>query len=413
MNTELKKVMVVGGGIAGLTAAWELSRLGIGVELVEKSHFLGGQAIQFCCKATDECQQCGACEVEKMLKRVVEEPAIRVHLAAEVEKSSRNGRFTVSLQKRPQYIIAGKEREFTHCYEKIAPKENIQRGFSKNNSPLYAIEIDKVPAVKEFCLANCARGVVDFDQEPTFEDLRVDAIIVANGFSPYDATQKATYGYGKWANVVTGLDFERGRRLNGAYLRPSDGQRPRKIAFIQCVGSRDEHIGNLWCSTVCCPYALRMSAVLKHEDPQTDVTIFYMDIQNTGRNFPTFYQQCQTDLKFVRNIPVDVYPLENDCLRIRHMGEEDGTPVDAEFDLLVLSIGLTPGADNPRLAEMFGLALDEDGFILAADGLNRAHTSADGIFVAGTAQGPKTIAVSMAHAGQAAGEAIKYLKGAK
>ncbi len=364
MSIENKKIMVIGGGIAGLTAAWELSRFNIDVELIEKAGFLGGNAIQFCCKATDECQQCGACSVEKMLKNVVDEPKIKVHLATEVEKIDRNGRFAVSLKKGT-----------------LKPED--MRGYSKNK-----------PSISEA------------------QEIEVDAIILASGFMPFNAEEKPTYGYGKFSNVITGMELERQIRENGTAVRPSDGKVPQKVAFIQCVGSRDNRLGNLWCSHVCCPYAMRMLELMKHKNPDTDATVFYMDIQNTDKNFPVFYEKCKSDMRFVRNIPVDIYPMENDRLRMRYMREEDGLPVDEEFDLVVLSIGIMPSPENNKLSELLDINLNEDGFFLT-DNMNRTTTSKDGIFIAGTAEGPKTIVASMAHAGEAACEVMKYLGGAK
>lgn len=384
MSADPKKVMVIGGGIAGLTAAWELSKCGVLVDLVEKSDHLGGHAIQYCCKATDECRQCGACSVEKMLKNVVEAPNINVHCGVEVDRVARNGRFEVSLQPSgaaaPAASPGCRER-----YETDPLACAAARKFSKNNAAL--------------------------DCGGTAADLKVDAIVLASGFAPFDATRKGTYNYGKLPNVVTGLELERGVRANGRVLRPSDGKPPAKVAFIQCVGSRDERLGNLWCSHVCCPYALRAAELMKHHNPEVEITVFYMDIQNTGNNFPAFYEKCKQDLQFVRNIPVDIYPMEDDRLRMRYTAEADGSPVDAEFDLVVLSIGIMPGLDNQRMATLLNIGLDADGFFQSSDSFHRTATTNNGVFLAGTVGGPKTIAASMAHAGQAAYEAMKYLGG--
>ena len=385
MSADLKKVMVIGGGIAGLTAAWELSKLNVAVDLVEKKDYLGGHAIQYCCKATEECRQCGACSVEKMLKNVVEASNINVRCGAEVDKVVRNGGFEVSL--RPSAEAAPAEAGgCAQSYDAEPLACAAVRKYSKNNASVA-------------CSAASA-------------DLKVDAIVLASGFAPFDAARKPTYNYGKLPNVVTGLELERGVRANGRVLRPSDGKAPQKVAFIQCVGSRDERLGNLWCSHVCCPYALRVSELMKHHNPEIEITVFYMDIQNTGNNFPSFYEKCKQDLQFVRNIPVDVYPMEDERLRMRYTTEADGTPVDAEFDMVVLSIGIMPGADNQGMASLLGIDLNEDGFFQSADNLNRTSTASSGVFLAGTVEGPKTIAASMAHAGQAAYEAMKYLGGA-
>ena len=390
MSTESKKVMVIGGGIAGLTAAWELAGLGAQVALVEKADFLGGHAIQYACKATDECRQCGACAVESMLKNVVNEPAITVHLATEVAGINRNGNFTVNLKKIEtakslKACEAGYTADPTGC--------SAVRGYSPNNAKYYQ-----------------ADGSLNSETTGNADTLEVDAVVVASGFTPFDPRLKSTYRYAELDNVISGLDLESGKRANGTVLRPSDGKPPKKVAFIQCVGSRDERLGNLWCSQVCCPYALRTAQAMKHKDPEVDITVFYMDIQNTGNDFPVFYRQCKDEMKFVRNIPVDMYATADDRIRTRFMAAEGGSEaVEDEFDLVVLSVGIMPAADNTTLSETIGAPLNGDGFFACADALNRVTTGQAGIFVAGTASGPKTIAESIVHAGQSAGEVMKYL----
>jgi heterodisulfide reductase subunit A len=327
-----------------------------------------------------------------MLKNVVEEPKIKVHLATEVEKIENKNRFSVRLKKSanlPDSATGG-----------------IVSGYSKNNSPLHVIISKEAGSEDQDVIPE---GAVEFGQLGFSGDLEVDAVILASGFQPFDAQKKGTYGFKKFNNVITGLDLERIKREKGAVVRPSDGKAPQKIAFIQCVGSRDEHLGNLWCSQVCCPYALRMAGDVKYKNADAEITVFYMDIQNTGKDFPRFYEKCKSDFRFVRNIPVDVFPIEDDRLSIRYMNEEDGVAVEEEFDLLVLSVGIMPSPDNQNLSELLGISLDEDGFFAAVDTLNRTSTLKDGIFLAGTVEGPRNIPASMAHAGQAASEAMKYL----
>lgn len=373
--------MVVGGGIAGLTAAWELARKNIGVELVEKSCFLGGHSIGYTCKATEMCQKCGACSVEKMLKDVVGEPLINVHLRTEVKALDRSDGYKVTLAKSSGEAADGK----------------ILKGFSRHNTPLFVVGENVNEAAPEG-----AMKIKDMGSEC---ELSVDAVILATGFSPFDASLKSTYGYGRWENVITGLEFEHIERENAGIVRPSDGKPPKRVAFIQCVGSRDERLGHLWCSEVCCAYGLRMAGTIRHQDPEAEVSVFYIDIQNVGKEFPVFYAKTKENVRFVRTIPVDIYPVENDCLKLRHMAEDQGTPTFEEFDLVVLSIGIMPGTDTKLISEIFDVPMTVDGFL--------DDSAANGIFVAGTASGPGTIAASMAKAGKAAFDAVKYLGGAK
>jgi heterodisulfide reductase subunit A len=382
--------MVIGGGIAGLTAAWELAGLGAQVALVEKADFLGGHAIQYACKATDECRQCGACAVESMLKNVVNEPAISVHLATEVTGIVKNGNFAVSLKK----VDAARDAKACDAGYTADPAGCATvKGYSLNNAKFYLDD-----------------GSLNPETTGSADALDVDAVVVATGFTPFDPRIKSTYRYDELKNVVSGMDLESGKRANGTVLRPSDGQPPKEVAFIQCVGSRDERLGNLWCSQVCCPYALRTAQSMKFKDPELDITVFYMDIQNTGNDFPVFYQQCKDEMKFVRNIPVDMYEADDDRIRTRFMAAEGSSEaVEDVFDLVVLSVGIMPGSDNTSLSAIAGAPLNDDGFFACGDQLNRALTGQEGIFIAGTASGPKTIAESIVHAGQSAGEVIKYL----
>ena len=426
-----KNVAIIGGGTAGLAAARALSGSGVGVHIIEKTNFLGGHAIGYTCKATDECMQCGACSVEQLLKDVGSDGKISAHLFSEIEKVNYKDHFSITLKKGPQYIDPEKCNNCGVCYEKSPVKDAVLRGYSKNNNPLYALNPDKIDECKPL-VKLCPKKAIHLDAKASTKTIKADAVIVASGFAPFDPSRKSTYGYGKFPNVISGLDMERIKREKGALVRPSDGLPAKKIAFIQCVGSRDERLGNLWCSRVCCSYALRSARSVKHRFPDTEVTVFYMDIQNIGKEFPVFYETCRNNFRFVRSIPVDVFPAENDNLSIRFY-DEDGTaakapettadPAVAEtspasaagkavydtFDLLVLSVGITPNPDNLVLADLFGLNVDQDGFFKLSGEIDATRTKKKGVFVAGTAHQPKTIEASIVQAVKAAGEAMKYV----
>lgn len=408
------KVLVIGGGIAGLTAAWELALLNLDVELVEKGSFLGGHAIQFCCKAADECQKCGACSVEKRLLEVIEEPRIKISLGSEIKEASRNKGFSYTLSLQPRYINPEACNNCGLCLEKCPADGAIVRGYSKNNMPLYAIDenrclyfIDKSCRLCQDEL--CPEKAVSLDQAPGQASGEADAIVVATGFEAFDPVARPRYGYGIHKDVITALELERMLREKGEVLRPSDNKVPEKIAFIQCVGSRDHKLQHDFCSQVCCGYAMRMAQAISHRHPEIKTTIFYMDIQNCGKNFSEFYERCKDNIDFVRFMPSDMFRGEGDQLMVRHGDEKEGNSVEEVFDMVVLSVGIMPGLSNASLADMLKIDLDEYGFFACADRLGSTATSQEGIFLAGTAQGPKDIADSMAQAGQAARRVAQYL----
>ncbi len=382
-----KKVMVLGGGIAGLSAALELSKKNIQVELVEKTCFLGGKSIGFTCKATDKCQQCGACVVEEVLRDVVEQPNINVHLRTEMEQVVKNGRFKVKLKK-----------------SNSIPKENqILTGFSKYNSP-YKVVIGNVQGSED---------AVSIDRLGTEGELDVDALIIATGFTPFDPTARATYGYKRWGNVITALELENTLRTEVKAIKPSDGQRAKKIGFIQCVGSRSQTFNSVWCSEVCCPYALRMASMIKHKYPDTEIWIFFIDIQNVGKEYSSFLEQIKSDIKLVTATPIDIFPAQDNKVKVAYEDDIEDRRKLEEFDLVVLSVGIMPNKDNKELSKIINIDLSEHGFFSDIDPLRPSLTSREGIFLAGTTTGPKDILSTISHAKGAVCETLTYLGGKK
>lgn len=400
MSEKLKKALVMGGGAAGLAAALELAKGGASVDIVEKTGFLGGYGIQYGCKASPDCVMCGACAVEKLLKEVGEEPNIRVILNSRVASVGAGSPVAVSVKTRIAKIDPAKCSDCGDCFKKYGSEGAVLRGYSHNNKPFYALA-DNVSVDPKVC----GTGAIAKGEGETEEIILADTIVAATGFSPFDARIKSTYGYGVFPNVTTGLEVERQRRALGGVFR-DDGSTPKKVAFIQCVGSRDERLGNPWCSQVCCAYALRIGQTVKNKDAEAEITVFYMDIQSVGKGFSAFYEKCRTDFRFIRNIPVDVFPEPEGRLRLMWSGEEDGVRVEDIFDMLVLSVGITPGADSEEVSKSLGIGRNADGFL-------EASGAAPKVFVAGTAGGPGNIAASMAEGGRAALEALKYMKEAK
>jgi len=382
-----KKVMVLGGGIAGLSAALELSQKNIQVELVEKSCFLGGKAIGFTCKATDRCQQCGACLVEETLRDVVAQPNIAIHLRTEVDNIVKNGKFKVKLKK-----------------SNSIPKQDIVlTGFSKYNSP-YKVIVGNPQGSEDG---------VKIDELGTEGEIEVDAIIIATGFTPFNPTVRATYGYGTWKNVITGLELENMLRSEVKAIRPSDKQRAKKIAFIQCVGSRNKEFNSVWCSEVCCPYALRMASMIKYRYPDTEIWIFFIDIQNVGKEYSSFFEQIHSQVKFVTATPIDIFPDKEDKVKVAYKDDIEDKRKLETFDLVVLSVGIMPNEDNKVLSKIINIDISEDGFFKEIDLIKPNLTSQEGIFLAGTTTGPKDILNTISHAKSAVCETLTYLGGKK
>jgi heterodisulfide reductase subunit A len=203
-------------------------------------------------------------------------------------------------------------------------------------------------------------------------------------------------------NVVTNLELERILRRKGKPLRPSDGALPEKIAFIQCVGSRDAKRGHLWCSKICCGSALRLAGLIRHRHPDIEATVFYIDIQNFGKDFDRVYPRYLDDLRFVRAIPGDIFAGENGGLRVVYAADGTHESREEEFGMVSLSVGLTPCAGAAQILSGLGIDAQQSGFF--------QPPGQPGVFIAGAASGPMSIAESVADAERAAAEATAYLR---
>jgi heterodisulfide reductase subunit A len=402
-------VTIVGGGIAGLTAAWELSHFDLDIHLIEKDYFLGGHALQYNCKAVDKCEQCDACTVEKMLKNVMQSPKIHIYLAADIKEITHNTLFHIQILQKPLFSTQ-EEQEFLGQAFAQCPIENlILRGSSVWNLPLYALNHDQLAQLSNDEIEKALNGHIASQTPPQNLSLETDAVIIATGFQPFNPSLKSLYNYDQLPNVVTALEMETAKKEKGIYLRPSDTERPKRTAFIQCVGSRNEEFGHLWCSQVCCPYALRMAQVMRSEDPEMDITFYYMDIQNIGKDSPVFYEKCLSDFHFIRNIPVDISSGPDGSVSIRFLDDHTCQALHEVYDLVILSVGISPGPDNERLANLCNISLHDNGFFQGHPEGSSSLTKQKGVFLAGTVTGPKSIAESVVHTGQTVHEVVKYL----
>jgi heterodisulfide reductase subunit A len=402
-------IAIIGGGVAGITAALELSRHDLTVHLIEKSPFLGGHAIHYSCKANGTCVRCNACLVEEQLKRLNEAENVHVHLASRIQGIEKSGgSYRLQTTQPPLFESEEEQRVLRSLADSESWKHLVQRGPSKNNNPLYALDWSRLDGAPQQAVTDPEiAGQLDLNQAERNELIQADAIVLASGFQPFDPYRIGTYNCSSLKNVVSALDLEKIRRSSGYHLRPSDGEAPRKVAFIQCVGSRNEAYGNLWCSRVCCPYALRMARAMRFEQPETEITFFYMDIQNCDRDPNKTLSTCRSHFRFVRMMPVDILPGEDDSVRIRYMAEEESIEQEP-FDMVVLSVGMEPGPENDALAGMLGIELNRHGFFRPVSDRDGALEEG-GVFPAGAATGPKDIAESMEQAKEAAKDLLTYL----
>jgi heterodisulfide reductase subunit A len=412
-NAEMtdKSVLVVGAGVAGLASACELAGLGAKVTIVEQSHFAGGHAIGYTCKATDQCVKCGACMVEERLEQVMRHSAITVMTGARITDADASVGFVVGLEQAPRFIDPEKCNNCGICFQQCPAPGAVLRGSSKSHSPFFAIAADKCLYRQDgdcaLCREACPQAAIDLDAQAVSAQIKADAVVLATGFSPFSPESKP-YGYGRFKNVITNLEMERMLRGKGRAVRPSDDRDARRIAFVQCVGSRDAKLGHLWCSKVCCGSALRMAGLVNLRQPEAEITFYYMDVQTFGRDFDTFYPKIREQVRMLRAIPADIYPAEAEGLRVTYLDHQTGDSVQETFDLVVLSVGLLPNKDIDQTASMFNVPLAETGFAPLPE--QAVDLNPSGIFTVGTVSGPMSIAECIANAGMTAGQVARYLK---
>jgi heterodisulfide reductase subunit A len=262
------------------------------------------------------------------------------------------------------------------------------------------------------CELSCPPGAIDYEQEDEFIEVDVGAVVVATGFDPFDATHKPEFGYGRYPNVLSGLEFERLASASGptsGKIRVN-GKEPKEIVFIHCVGSRDKLEGEEYCSRICCMYTAKQAHLAHDKIEGAKITVFYMDVRAFGKGFEEFYDRVRAEgIIYRRGNPSEIYK-RGDKLIVRAEDTLLGRTVEVPADLVVLATGVQPRADASKTAEMLGLEFSGDGFFAELHPeLRPVDTQRPGIYLAGTCQAPKDIPDTVAQAKAAASRVIVEL----
>jgi heterodisulfide reductase subunit A len=407
-------VMVVGGGIAGMQAALDLADSGFRVYLVEKKPTIGGVMAQL--DKTFPTLDCAMCIMAPKLVATGRHHNIHLLTNADiVNVEGAPGDFKVTVRVRPRYVNAEKCTGCGVCTQ-FCPAEavNTYDGNLIMRNGVYVDYPQAIPLVyvidRETCIGCglceklCQAGAIEYNQEEVVEKLEVGSIILAAGFDEFEPDEKKEYGYSRFKNVVTATEFERILSASGPFgghvVRPSDGEIPQKIAFLQCVGSRDEKT-NKYCSAVCCMYATKEAIIAKEHNPELEPTIFFMDMRTYGKGFEEFYNRAQSEynLRYIRSRVPCIEEDSNQNLMITYDTEE-GKIRKETFDMVVLSIGLEPPRSNEELSRIFDVPLNEYGFLDWK--IFEPLQAKEGVYACGAFSGPKDIPDTVAQASGAA-----------
>jgi heterodisulfide reductase subunit A len=427
--------LVIGGGVAGIQAALDLADSGHQVYLVEEQASIGGTMAAL--DKTFPTMDCSICILGPKMMDVGRHPRIRLLALSTVEQvSGYVGNFKVKIRRKARYVDETQCSACGKCAEvcPVVIPDEFEQGFSSRKAihipfaqavpSSYLINMNNClgnnPIACIKCLEACDKHCIDLNMKEKFEELEVGSIIVATGLGTYDPTQLAEYGYGQCENVITTLEFERlicgGGPTEGHLSRPSDKARPRRIGFIQCIGSRTDNRGNPYCSNVCCMNTVKDSLLILEHYPDTEIFVFYMDIRAFGKGFEELYRRSKEQgVHYVRGLPGEIKEdPRNKNLTLKVENTTASQLEEYDLDMLILSVGLEPKAELKQLAKMLSLPQTADGFLMEAHPkLKPVDAPTPGIFYAGCVEAPKDIKDSVTQAGAAASRSSILLSSGK
>jgi heterodisulfide reductase subunit A len=425
-----RRALVIGGGISGIQSALDMANSGFEVILVERSPSIGGHMIQL--SETFPTLDCSQCILTPKMVEVSKHPKIKLMTYSEVQDiSGYVGNFKVKILKKPTYVYPDKCTLCDEC-TKVCPvvvpnefdigltgRRAIYIPFPQAIPATYTLDIKNCPGLLPIACGKCADvcepEAIDYDMKPEIIEEEVGAIIVATGFDLYDKENLTEYGYGKYVDVLDGLQFERlcsaSGPTMGKVLRPSDHKEPKEVVFIQCAGSRDPELHCAYCSKICCMYTAKHAMLYKHHVHDGQAYIFYIDIRSGGKGYEEFVQRAveEDSVLYLRG---KVSKIFEDKGKIKVWGVDTltGKNIEIDADMVVLATAMRPSKGAEELAKKLKIALDKDGFLAEAHPkLRPVESVTSGLFLAGAAQAPKDIPEAVAQASGAAAKAIAIL----
>ena len=422
------RALIVGAGIAGMQAALDIANAGYDVVLVERLPSIGGRMAQL--SETFPTLDCAQCILTPRTVEVGHHEHIHLRTYSEVESvEGEAGDFRVRIRRHAAYVNWDICTGCGFCQEKCPGKapSDFERGIGKRKA-IYTLSPQAVPNKpvldREHCIyfqrgkcraceKFCPVGAIDFEQEDEVIEERVGAIVLATGYDLYGLENMPEYGGGQVPDVIDSLAFERllsaSGPTTGNILRPSDGKEPKELVFIQCAGSREPERHLPHCSKVCCMYSAKQAILYHHRVHDGQVYIFYIDIRAGGKRYDEFTQRAmEHDRAIYLRGKVSRLFRENGHVMVLGADTLSGEQIRIAADLVVVAPALIPRPETRRLAQMVGVAVDEQGWLTASNAdLQPVETEREGIFLAGTGVGPMDIPETVAHASGAAAKVLK------
>ena len=428
-----KRALVIGGGIAGIQTALDIADAGFAVDIVEKQPTIGGKMAQI--DKTFPTLDCAACILTPKMVDAAQNDKIEILSYSQVEQvQGFVGNFTVTIRKKARYVDETRCTGCGLCTEKC-PQKKVPNEFNlgmDNRRAIYIPFAQAVPKVAVIdpnyctmlntgkcgvCSKICTAGAINYHQKDELITRQYGAIVAATGFNPISMEKFDEYAYSQSPDVVTSLEFERlmnaAGPTGGVLLRPSDGQHPHTLVFVQCVGSRCDggEKGKPYCSKICCMYTAKHAMLTREKYPDTEVYVFYIDVRTPGKNFDEFYRRAVEEygVHYVKGMVGKVVP-ENGKLHVQASDLLGGRQLHIDADMVVLAAAIEPDKSARPLATMLTASMDTNDFFTEAHPkLRPVESPTAGVFLSGVCQGPKDIPETVAQAGAAAAKVIGLL----